>query len=219
MKIVLVEVDRLLDREHRVRMGRVEHLQPQAIRPDRRTTGGSPRARARSRPCRAAPHPCSPRTSAAWRRRSDRPSCSSIVSATFEPAESVLDLRHAGAAPQRLVVLPDALRRRSRSTAVRMRWSRRRPRTRAEGCASIAGGRSMTAAIRALSIPASSACIACSNSLMPSSSSCSVTAVMSIPAACSAASSALGSSRAVAPGTVPWSATALSVASGIVLTV
>ena len=35
--------------------------------------------------------------------------CSSIVSETGQPAEAVLDLRHAGATPQRRVAAPDAL--------------------------------------------------------------------------------------------------------------
>ena len=90
--------------EHRVRVGRVEHVQPQRRLARRRTSAGTPRARGSSRPCRAARRRCSP--SAGPRRRTPRSSstCSSIFSAIVEPAEAVGDLGRARPAPHSVLV-------------------------------------------------------------------------------------------------------------------
>ena len=85
--------------------------------------------------------------------------------------------------------------------------------------ASIAAGRWVTIASRLRSMPSSSLAIGTRNASMPSRSSLSVTSSRSMPASRRASRSAVGSSAAVAPVTSPCWRAAISVGSGIVLTV
>ena len=109
MNSVLREVDRVLDREDRVGVGRVEHLQPQAVRdlaeraPDHLGTE------------RGSAHPEQHRVGVALGAEllGERVQLRSVLEhrlRTRQPAETVLDLRDAGPAPQRRVAAPDPLR-------------------------------------------------------------------------------------------------------------
>ena len=183
MKSVFARSTLLLQLQHRAGVGGVEHVQGEAARVAERAPDDL-RARATSRPC--------PSSAA-----SVRPSAFTCVDELLqvagvlehrlgdrEPAEPVADLGP-GAAPQRLVLAPDARGRRPRSSPAPPAW-RARARARRGSRSRSSAGRPVTAASLLDSTPAISLSNGVTNAAMPSRSSLSVTSSMSMPASASA---------------------------------